>query len=119
MRGLLVIAILAATAPAEAGLWTAACQDQQIQYQQITGAEGYLHVSRGDGTYTTIKLKQSFLDAKMICGSVAAKVGANDIATVCADKDGQTIRVLKGADRAKGVKPDKAPVFCQAVVNVN
>ncbi len=119
MRGVLVMALLAATVPAEAGMWTAACQDQQIQYQQITGAEGYLHVSQGDGTYRTVKLKQSFLDAKMVCGSVAAKVGASDIATVCADSDAQTLRVLMGADLAKGIKPDKAPVFCQAVVNVN
>ncbi len=118
MRALLVTALLV-TAPAEAGLWTAACQDQQIQYQQIVGAEGYLHVSHGDGTYTTVKLKQSFLDRKMVCASVPAKVGASEIATVCADSDHQTIRVLKGADLAKGVKPQQAPVFCQAVVNVN
>jgi hypothetical protein len=119
MRGLLVMALLAATVPAEAGMWTAACQDQQVQYQQITGAEGYLHVSHGDGTYRTVKLKQSFLDSKMVCGSVPAKVRANDIATVCADSDGQTIRILRGADLAKGVKPEKAPLFCQAVVNVH
>lgn len=120
MRGWFSLIVLAAMAPAaEAGLWTSACQDQQIQYQQITGADGYVHVAHGDGTYTTVKLKQSFLDKKMVCGTVPAKVAPDEIATVCADSDNQTIRVLKGADVAKGVKPDKAPVFCQAVVNAN
>ena len=120
MRTWLLTALVIAAAPAEAGLWTAACQDQQIQYQQITGAEGYLHAATGNGgSYTTVKLKESFLSSKMVCGSVPAKVGANDIATVCADSEHQTIRILRGSDLAKGVKPEKAPVFCQAVVNAN
>jgi hypothetical protein len=118
MRALLVTVLLV-TAPAEAGLWTSACQSQQIQYQQITGAEGYLHVARGDGSYTTVKLKQSFLSDTMVCGSVPAKVAADEVAAICADRDDQTIRLLRGADLAKGMKPEKAPVFCPAVVNVN
>jgi hypothetical protein len=118
MRGLLV-AVLLATAPAQAGLWTSACQDRQIQYQQITGGEGYLHADRGDGTFTTVKLKQSFISPQMICGTVPAKVGDDETATVCADQQHQTIRILRGADLKKGVKPDKATVLCQAVVSVN
>jgi hypothetical protein len=118
MRGLLVTLLLV-TAPAQAGLWTSACQDQQIQYQQITGGEGYVHAAQGNGSYTTVKLKQSFANSKMICGTVPAKVADSDLATVCADNEHQTIRVLRGADLKKGMKPDKAPVYCQAVVNVN
>lgn len=118
MRGLLMIAFLTAV-PAEAGLWTAACQDREIQYQQITGGDGYLHVAGDGGAFTTVKLKQSFLSKDMVCASVPATVGPDEIATVCANTADQTIRVLRGADLAKGVKPDKAPVLCPAVVNVN
>ena len=119
MRTTLVFALMLASAPAEAGLWTAACQDQDVQYQQITGAEGYLHVAAGPGVYTTIKMKSSYVGDRMVCGSVPAKVGANDIAAVCAANDDQTIRVLRGAELAKGKKPEQAAVFCQAVVNAN
>ena len=117
MHRLLALIVLAV--PAEAGMWTSACQDQQIQYQQITGAEGYLHVAQDGGTYKTVKLKQSYLDKNMVCGSVPAKVGDNEIAAVCADNAAQAIRLLRGGQLAKGVKPQTAPVFCQAVVNVN
>lgn len=119
MRTMLALALLLTAVPAEAGLWTAACQGQDVQYQQITGAEGYLHVALGGGAYSTVKLKSSFVGDKMVCGTVPAKVGANDIAAVCADNDDQTIRVLRGSELAKGKKPEQAAVFCQAVVNAN
>jgi hypothetical protein len=118
MRGLLATLLLV-TVPAEAALWTSACQDRQIQYQQITGGNGFIHADNGNGTYTTVKLKQSFASAKMICGTVPGKVADDETATVCADREHQTIRVLRGADLKKGVKPDKSRELCQAVVNVN
>lgn len=120
MRAWLSIIVIAATMPAaQAGIWTAACMDQQVEYQQIVGAEGYVHAAIGDGSYTTVKLKQSFLNNTMICGSVNAKVAGGEIATVCADSETQTIKVIKGAQLAKGMKPEDAPVYCSAVVNVN
>jgi hypothetical protein len=119
MRGLLVTLLLAAVPAQAAGLWTSACQDRQIQYQQIVGGDGFIHADNGNGTYTTVKLKQSFSSVKMICGTVPGKVADDETATVCADREHQTIRVLRGGDLKKGLKPDKSRELCQAVVNVN
>jgi hypothetical protein len=119
MRGLLVTLLLIAAPAQAAGLWTSACQDRQIQYQQIVGGDGFIHADNGNGTYTTVKLKQSYLKGKMICGTVPGKVADDETATVCADQEHQTIRVLRGADVKKGTKPEKAIVLCSAVVNVN
>lgn len=120
MRIWLSLAILAACAPgAQAALWTAECHGGALQYQQITGAEGYIHLNQGNGTYETVKLKQTYDDGKIVCGSVAAKAGPNQIAAICADNDKQAIRIVTGAQFAKGLKPEKAPVYCQAIVNVN
>lgn len=116
MRRLISLVLFAAV-PAQAGMWTAACRDQQVQYQQITGAEGYLHVAKGDGSFATVKLKQSFLSDTMVCGAVPAKVADNETAVICADNEHQTLRVIRGAQLAKGMKPTEAPVLCQAVVN--
>jgi hypothetical protein len=118
MRILLSLVLFAA-APAHAALWTAACRDQNVQYQQITGAEGYLHASRDGASFTTIKLKQSFLSDTMVCGAVPTKVGDNEVAVICADNAQQTLRVIRGAQLAKGMKPAEAPVLCQADVTVN
>jgi hypothetical protein len=119
MRTTFSLMIFAALLPAaQAGMWVSACQDQQVQYQQIIGGEGYLHDAKGDGTYTTVKVKQSFLSAKMVCGAVPAKVADTEAAVVCADSEHQTLRIIRGAQLAKGMKPDKAPVLCQAVVNI-
>ena len=119
MRLRLALLVLAALTPAAAAdqLWTSACQDQQTQYQQIVGGDGYFHVSQEGGVYTTVKLKQSYHDKHMICGTVPAKVRDGDIATVCADDEAQAIRIIKGGELAKGMKPKKAPVYCPAVVN--
>jgi len=120
MRGLLALAaFVALTSGAEAALWTAACNDEkQLQYQQIIGQEGYLHQG-SNGSYETIKLKQSYFDGKIVCGSVAAKAGPNEVAAICADNAGQLIRVLTGAQLAKGMRPEKAPVYCRATVSAN
>lgn len=118
MRIAYSILVLAAPAAAAAGIWTSACQDRQVQYQQNVGGDGFLHVSQEGGIYTTVKLKQSYIDKHMICGTVPAKVRPNDIATICADEKGQSIKVILGKE-LKTVPPQKAPVYCSAVVNVN
>ncbi len=121
MRAFLFAMVLAvAAAPAaEAGLWTAACTgQQQIQYVQTVGGDGYLHFAQGDGSYTSIKLKQSYYDGKMVCGTTGGKAAPNEVSAVCADNESQTIRIVYGSQTAKGVRPEKAPVYCQAVVNI-
>jgi hypothetical protein len=122
MRGLSIAVVAAAAlAPAaQAGLWTASCTDRDgVQYVQTIGGDGYLHYGRGDGTFTTVKLKQSFYDGKVVCGSVPAKPAPGEIAAICADEEKQTIRVETGAYLAKGVEPEAAPVYCPAVVSAN
>lgn len=121
MRAFLFVTALAAVSlpAAQAAVWTAACTGQnQTQYVQTVGGEGFLHLAQSDGAFTSIKLKQSYFDGKTICGSTAAKAGPNQIAAICADNDGQTIRIVYGSQEAKGVRPENAPVYCQAVVNV-
>ncbi len=122
MRGISYAAILAVfLAPAaNAAVWSAACYGQNnVQYLQTIGGEGYLHYGKGDGTYTSVKLKQSYFDGKVVCGSTTAKAKDNEVGAVCADNQGQSIRLVYGSQLAKGVRPEKAPVYCQASVSVN
>ncbi len=122
MRRLLcVMLVMAASVPAaQAGVWTAACSGQnEIQYQQTVNGDGYLHLGQGDGTFTTLKLKQTYYDGKMICGGTGGKAQANQIGAICADNANQTIRVEYGSQLAKGVRPEKAPVYCEAQVSIN
>jgi hypothetical protein len=122
MRAFIGAMILtAASVPAaEATVWTAACSGQnEIQYQQVLNGDGYLHLGQSDGTFTTVKLKQTYYDGKMVCGGTGSKAQANQIGAICADNANQTIRVEYGSQLAKGVRPEKAPVYCQAQVSIN
>ncbi len=122
MRAFISVMILVAvSAPAaQAAVWTAECSGQkEIQYQQVLNGNGYLHLGQGDGSFTTVKLKQTYYDGKMVCGGTGSKASANQIGAVCADNTDQTIRVEYGSQLAKGVRPEKAPVYCQAQVSIN
>ena len=112
--------LLAASIPAaEAAVWTAACTGQnQTQYVQTVGGDGFLHLGQSNGAFASIKLKQSYHDSKMICGSTTTKAGPNEVGAICADNDSQVIRIEYGSQIAKGLRPEKAPVYCQAVVNI-
>jgi hypothetical protein len=122
MRVFICATLLAAASvpAAQAAMWTAACTGQnQIQYVQTVNGDGYLHLGQGNGTFTSIKLKQSYHDDKMICGSTATKAAPNEVGAICADNDKQVIRIEYGSQLAKGLRPEKAPVYCQAVVNIS
>lgn len=110
---------LALTAPAEAGaVWSASCTGMDVQYLQTIGGDGFLHLGNPDGSYTTIKLKQSYFNGKVVCGT-SGKAGPNQIAAVCADNQAQVIRLVYGSQVAKGIKPENTATYCEAQVTVN
>jgi opacity protein-like surface antigen len=122
MRALFLSAAVALAAPAAyATDWIAICYGQDAQYTQTIGGAGYIHVGNGDGTYNTQKLKQTYYDGKIICGSADpnAPRSADNIAEVCANKTKNTISVMYGSDVAKGLKPENATPYCNARVSVH
>lgn len=125
MRGLVwaAAAVVISASVAHADVWSAACfAPEQLQYQQTINGPGYVHAgtgSSGDQTaFDTVQLKQSYFDGKMVCGRVAVKTRPKELGAVCADNQNQNIRIENGAQVAKGVRPEQAPVYCQATVTV-
>lgn len=120
MRAVMFVALLLTAPAAQAAVWTAACTGQnQTQYVQTIGGDGYLHFAQSNGAFTSIKLKQSYYNGKTVCGTTGGKAGANEVGAVCADNDKQAIRLVYGSQMSKGLRPEKAPVYCQAVVNIS
>jgi hypothetical protein len=99
--------------------WIVACQGgSDSQYTQTIGGEGHFSVANGNGTYTSIPLKQTFYNGSIVCG-VSGAQSASQIAEVCADTDRNAIAVLSPTQVAKGVAPENATIYCSASVSVH
>ncbi|GAA0531286.1 hypothetical protein FHS83_002658 [Rhizomicrobium palustre] len=115
----LISALLLAAAPASAAapVWISSCTGQMsVQYIQTIGADGFLHFGNGNGTFTSYKLKQVYYDGKIVCGGTTTKPGPKEIGGICADKEGQKIRIIYGVQIAAGIKPERVATYCDAQV---
>ena len=121
MRVLLLAAALA-TATQAAGAqqtWISACQDgNDVQYIQTIDGVGSFNLPNGDGTFTTIAVKQSFYDGAIVCGATGSR-NASQIAQVCADTDRNVISVLSPVQAARRLPPQNATIYCNASVNIH
>ena len=120
MRSVVVFAVLAISPlPAYAGdVWSATCTDVgSVQYMQTIGGDGFLHLGNPDGSFSTIKLKQSYFDGKVVCGNTASKPEPKQIAGICADNEAQKIRLIYGV-QINHVKPNAVASYCNAQVSI-
>ena len=107
--------------PAKAAAWVAYCYGKDAQYSQEIGGVGYLHVGRGDDTYETLRLNQSFYDGKVLCGTADPKAPqvSEQIAQVCVDKPNKSISVLYLGQPAHGNPPRELSPYCDAKVTAH
>jgi hypothetical protein len=121
MRALIATAAFAAVMfPAKAAdVWSATCTNVgSVQYMQTIGGEGFLHLGNPDGSFTSIKLKQSYFDGKVVCGATTAKPGPKEIGGICADNDAQKIRLIYGLQITSHIKPGAVASYCDAQVTI-
>ncbi len=123
MRKLFIAVALALLMPmqAKAAAWVAYCYGKDTQYSQEIGGVGYLHVGRGDDTYETLRLNQTYYDGKVLCGTADPKSTqvSELIAQVCVDKPNKAISVLYLGQAAHGNPPRELSPYCDAKVTAH
>ena len=121
MRGFLFLAaVTMAALPAQAeDVWSAACYGQNnFQYIQTIGGAGYVHFPNGDGSFSSVKLKQVYYNGNVVCGATVTKPGPKDIGGICADNQNQKVRIEYGVQISHGVRPADVATYCDAQVTV-
>ena len=121
MRAILLCAaaIVTATPALAQQAWIAACQGgKDAQYTQTIDGTGYFNVANGNGTYTTIPVKQAFYDGDVVCGLTGADQPPQ-IGEVCADRKRNAIAMMTKAEMRDGDNPEIAPIYCSARVSVH
>ena len=127
MRKILLIASIAALAPAAASAadpatWIAACYDgKDLQYNQTIGGKGFLYLQMASGAYQGIKLVQLSYDGSVICSASDDQPapGKNHFLKVCADKANNTISVKYTDPAGKEPSISDATPYCKAAVTVH